>query len=89
MPCAFYLLLLARFVTTAQQDHHHAVPYRVIDTVPLACIDPEFADPSTDCSVVAKITFLDTVDANDDPRLGALVTQSAQPTKKVPLLTTL
>ena len=45
-------------------------------------MNAHFTDALADGSVVAKIAFHNSVDANDDACLGLLVTQPSKPAKK-------
>ena len=78
----FYVLLLARLVAAAEQDHQPVVSNRVVDAVAFANGHAHFADALTHGFVVTKVALLNAVNANGDSRLGAPVAQSLQPAKK-------
>ena len=71
------ILLLARFIAAAQQDHQGLVPDCVIDPIALGHVDPQFSDPLAHTPVVAEIAFCNTVETNRDPRLGLAVPQGS------------
>ena len=79
MLSAVDVLLLARFIAAAQQEHQGLVPDRVIDVIALGHVDPQLADPLAHAPVVAEIAFLNTVNANSNPRLRLAVPQCSHP----------
>ena len=60
MLSAVDVLLLARFIAAAQQEHQGRVPDRVIDAIALGHVDPQLADSLAHAPVVAEIAFLNT-----------------------------